>query len=198
MAQALQFTLAGTAFEAVPVKLERKKLYGYTEIVARDASGAVCAAAQVDPDGELLVPTGAVKPGILDEDGRWVERAELVAVDAEGKELTLAPSSFGQVIELANKATEEDFLDHIWKSVYQLDTPELAAAVGADIYAFPFNYRAAPAPDDGFLLAEGGAAFLFAGEKIEFEYLGIAEEGVLDEDESESADEDEDLDFGMM
>ena len=70
--------------------------------------------------------------------------------------------------------------------------------MGADIYAFPFNSRASPAPDDGFLLAADGAAFLFAGEKLEFEYLGIAEEGVLDEDEAESADEDDELDFGIM
>ena len=71
MAASLQFTLGGAAFEAVPVKLERRKLYGYTEIKATDADGARCESAQVDPDGELVVPSGAVKPGILDEDGLW-------------------------------------------------------------------------------------------------------------------------------
>ena len=141
MAAALKFSLKGTEYEAVPVKLERKKLYGWTDVVATDAAGNVCTTAQVDPDGELIVPPGAVKSGILDEDGAWVDRSELVAVDAEGKELPIVPSSFGQTIELKDKA---------WKSVYQLDNPDLAAAVGKDIYSFTFNYRSDASPDDGF------------------------------------------------
>lgn len=120
MAASLKFKLKGAEYEAVPVKLERKKLYGWTDVVATDASGETCRTAQVDPDGELLIPPGAVKMGILDEDGAWVERSELVAVDADGKELPIVASSFGQTIELGETATSEEFLDHAWKSVYQL------------------------------------------------------------------------------
>jgi len=76
MAASLKFKLNGTEFEAVPVKLERKKLYGFTDVVATDAVGGVCTAAQVDPDGELIIPPGSVKSGLLDKDGTWVERSE--------------------------------------------------------------------------------------------------------------------------
>ena len=198
MAAALKFSLNGTEYEAVPVKLERKKLYGWTDVVATDAAGNVCTTAQVDPDGELIVPPGAVKSGILDEDGAWVERSELVAVDADGKELPIVPSSFGQTIELKDKASDEEFLDHAWKSVYQLDNPDLASAVGKDIYSFTFNYRSDASPDDGYLLAADGKAFLFDGEKLEFEYIGIAEESALDDPAEEAPVEDDDLDFSMM
>ena len=106
MAAALKFSLKGTEYEAVPVKLERKKLYGWTDVVATDASGGTCTTAQVDPDGELLIPPGAVKSALLDADGAWVERSELVAVDENGAELPIVPSSFGQTISLVAKATE--------------------------------------------------------------------------------------------
>ena len=198
MAASLKFRLDGAEYEAVPVKLERKKLYGWTDLVATDASGEVCRKAQLDPDGELLIPPGAVKLGILDEDGAWVERSELVAVDADGQELPIVPSSFGQTIELGETATDEEFLDHVWTSVYQLDNAELAAALGDGIYSFVFNYRADASPSDGYLLASGGQAFLFNGEKTGFEFVGLEEEGTLDESSDEAEAEDDELDFSMM
>lgn len=198
MAAALKFKLKGAEYEAVPVKLERKKLYGWTDVVATDASGEACRTAQVDPDGELLIPPGAVKLGILDEDGAWVERSELVAVDADGKELPIVPSSFGQTIELGETATSEEFLDHVWKSVYQLDNAELANALGDGIYPFTFNYRADASPEDGFLLAAGGKVFLFDGEKSEFEFIGLEEASILDEPAAEPEAEEDELDFSMM
>lgn len=198
MASALKFELNGKEYEAVPVKLERRKLYGYTETVARDAGGGVCKAAQIDPDGELLVPSGGTKAGLLDEDGVWVERSELVATGADGKALPIVASSFGQTIKLEAKAGAEEFLDHEWKSVYQLENAELAAAVGTDIYGFVFNYRSDASPDDGYLAASEGKVFLFDGEKIAFEYIGIEEEGVLDDLAEEAPAEEDELDFGMM
>ncbi len=198
MASSLVFDLGGTVFETVPVKLERKKLYGYTDVVATDAAGEVCQAARLDPDGSLVVPPKGVKQGFLTEDGKWVERSELKAVDPDGKELPIVPSSFGQVIALADEAGEEDFLDHAWTSVYQLDNRELAAAVGDRIFQFPFNYRADPFPSDGFLLAANGLAYLFTGNRVAREFIGLAEEAALEEAPEEAAAEDEDLDFGML
>ena len=101
MAKEFRLILGGAEYASAPIKLERKKLYGWTDLVATDASGEVCRKAQLDPDGELLIPPGAVKIGILDEDGAWVERSELVAVDADGQELPIVPSSFGRPSSLA-------------------------------------------------------------------------------------------------
>ena len=199
MASSLVFDLGGTVFETVPVKLERKKLYGYTDVVATDAAGEVCQAARLDPDGSLVVPPKGVKQGILTEDGEWVERSELKAVDADGKELPIVPSSFGQVIALADEADEEAILDHAWTSVYQLDNRELAAAVGDRIFQFQFNYRSDPFPSDGFLLSANGLAYLFTGSRVAREFIGLAEEAALEEETSdEASDEDDDLDFGML
>ena len=40
--------------------------------------------------------------------------------------------------------------------------------------------------------------FLFDGEKLEFEYIGIAEESSLDDPAEEAPAEDDELDFSMM
>ena len=89
MASALKFRLNGAEYEAVPVKLERKKLYGWTDLVATDASGEVCRKAQLDPDGELLIPPGAVKIGILDEDGYTGDCALLISSKATPEEVAV-------------------------------------------------------------------------------------------------------------
>ena len=199
MAKALQFTLGGSTYDAAPVKVERKKLYGWTDTVATDEAGGVCISTQLAPGGTLIVPPSGVKLATLDTDGKWLEKSELTPVDAEGKPLTPVPSSFDAPIALDKKATDEDFLDHIWKAVYQLDSAELAAAVGNDIYAFPFSYRGGLSYDDGFLLKSGETLFLFTGEKVEFEMLGVEEEGVLDDQDDETpAEEEDELDFSMM
>ena len=199
MAKELQFTMGGSTFGAAPVKLERKKLYGWVDVVATDENGGVCLSAQLAPGGTLIVPPNGVKPASLDSSGRWLEKSELTPVDAEGNPVTPVPSSFDAPIALDTKATEEAFLDHTWKAVYQLDCAELAAAVGNDIYTFPFSYRGGLSQDEAFLLTSGPMLFLFTGEHTEFEMIGVAEEGILDDNEEETASEEEDeLDFSMM
>ena len=43
MAKELMFKLGGADYGAAPVKLERKKIYGWTDTVATDKDGNVCA-----------------------------------------------------------------------------------------------------------------------------------------------------------
>lgn len=195
MANVLQLRIGGKGYEASPVKVDRDKLYGFTEVRATDVSGGPCRSASLDPETSEIIPEGGVKIGMVDADGNWVERSELVAVDAEGNRLEMLPSSFGSPIELSRKVGVDEFLDHDWKSVYWLDNPELARQLGSDIYVFPFNYRADVNPNDGLLLASDGKAFLFVGEKTAFEYVGIETEAVA---EPEEGGTEEDLDFSMM
>ena len=42
MAKVLQFMSANTLYEAEPVKIERKKIYGHKEISALDPNGNEC------------------------------------------------------------------------------------------------------------------------------------------------------------
>jgi hypothetical protein len=61
------------------VKLERKKIYGWTNIVATDRSGEECGSAYLAPDDALIIPSGGLKQGTVDSDGRWIEKSELTA-----------------------------------------------------------------------------------------------------------------------
>ena len=196
MAKVLQFISESTLYEAEPVKIERKKIYGHKEISALDPNGNECRQCYLDASGTILIPPGAVKLSSLDEDGNTVERSEMILVDANGNPPENFPSSFDAPIMLEHTVSEEEFLDHLWKGVYQIDNPELAAAAGEKIYAFPFSYRGGHTCDEGFLLAANGECFLFYGEKLEFPFLNAPDSGVLDD--VEESCEDDDFEFDMM
>ena len=86
MARELTFKLAGSDYSAVPVKLERKKIYGWTSIVATDRAGDVCNSVYLSPDDSLIIPSGGLKQATVDINGRWVEKSELTAYSADGTE----------------------------------------------------------------------------------------------------------------
>ena len=200
MARELTFKLAGSDYSAAPVKLERKKIYGWTSIVATDRAGDVCNSVYLSPDDSLIIPSGGLKQATVDSNGRWVEKSELTAYSADGTEaLPVVPSSFDALIELSAKATPEEFLDNDWESVYQLENPDLAAAVGNDIYRFEFSYRGGTNHNDGYLMNTPSGLFLFAGDKQEFPLVSLAEETTIDDNEpvEEEASIDE-LDFSMF
>ena len=197
MAKELKFTIAGTEYGAAPVKLERKKIYGWSDLVATDKSGEVCDSVYLSIDDALLVPSGGYKQGTVDDSGRWVEKSELTACDKDGNPLQQLASSFDAVIELKEKVSAEEFLDNDWESVYQLVNPDLAAAIGNDIYVFDFCYRAGVNHNYGYLMNATGGLFLFAGDKQEFPLLSLAEQTVIDEVE-EVEEEIDELDFSMF
>ena len=199
MAKELIFSLAGTDYGAAPVKLERKKVYGWTDTVATDRSGEVCGSAYLSPDDALIIPSGGLKQAVVDDEGRWVEKSELTAYDEDGQTvLTVFPSSFDAPIELKKKATTEEFLDNDWEAVYQLVNADLAAAVGDDIYKFDFNYRASTNHNDGYLINTPAGLFLFAGDRQEFPLVSLAEETTIDDTEEPLEEEIDELDFSMF
>lgn len=199
MAKELIFSLAGTDYGAAPVKLERKKVYGWTDTVATDRSGNVCGSAYLSPDDALIIPSGGLKQAVVDDEGRWVEKSELTAYDEDGQTvLTVFPSSFDAPIEFKKKATMEEFLDNDWEAVYQLVNADLAAAVGDDIYKFDFNYRASTNHNDGYLINTPAGLFLFAGDRQEFPLVSLAEETTIDDTEEPLEEEIDELDFSMF
>lgn len=197
MAKELKFAIAGTEYGAAPVKLERKKIYGWSDLVATDKSGDVCDAVYLSIDDALLIPSGGYKQGTVDDSGRWVEKSELTACDKDGNPLQQLASSFDAVIELKEKVSAEEFLDNDWEAVYQLVNPDLAAVVGDDIYIFDFCYRAGVNHNYGYLMNAAGGLFLFAGDKQEFPLLSLVEQTVIDEVE-EVEEEIDELDFSMF
>ena len=120
MAKDLQFSLEGTAYAATPVKLERKKVYGWSSLVATDRAGEECSSAYLMADEALLIPSGGYKQGTVDQNGLWVEKGNLTACNKEGNPLPEYASSFDGVIELKEKVSAEEFLDNDWEAVYQM------------------------------------------------------------------------------
>ena len=197
MAKELIFSLSGTDYAAAPVKLDRKKIYGWSALVATDKNGEVCTSAYLSPDDALIIPSGGLKQATVDDTGRWVDKAALKAYDNDGNELILYPSSFDAPIPLTQTVTTEQFLDNEWESVYQLVNEELAAAIGQDIYMFEFNFRASTNHNDGYLMNTPGGLFLFAGDAEQFEWVALADQTTIDETE-EVVEEIDELDFSMF
>ena len=199
MAKELVFKLSGIDFTAAPVKLERKKVYGWTDTVATDKDGEECVSAYLSPDDSLVIPSGGLKQATIDNDGRWIDKSELIAYSEDGENiLPVLASSFDAPIELNTKATIEEFLDNDWESVYQLVNPDLAAAVDDDIYKFEFSYRGGTNHNDGYLMATPAGLFLFAGDKQEFPLVSLAEETTIDDTEEPEEESIDELDFSMF
>lgn len=81
MAKELRFSLSGVEYASAPVKLERKKIYGWSDLVATNKAGEVCEKVNLIPDEALLIPSGGYKQGTVDEEGKWVEKSELTPYD---------------------------------------------------------------------------------------------------------------------
>lgn len=94
MAKLLTFIINNRDFFLEPVKVDRKKIYGWSETVVTNQNGVLCSAALLNDDGMTIAPSGATKPGILSTNGEWVSRDELIAVDEAGNKAQYVGSSF--------------------------------------------------------------------------------------------------------
>lgn len=201
MAKALNLVLGGNTFALAPAKVERKKLYGWTELRVTDPDGTVCRQAGLDSNGVTIIPKGATKIGMLREDGMWMEKDELQAQRADGSAAEAVSSSFEGEIKLNRKVEIEKLMDCIVSSVYQLEgdgAEDLANALGNDIYMFPFSYRGGYETSDGFLVSNGTTPFIFVGTEAQFEMIGLEEQAVVDEPDDEVEMEEDELDFSMF
>jgi hypothetical protein len=207
MARTITFTLNGGEYAASPLKVDRSKLYGWTELKALDDSGRECRIVSMDESGTVIIPKGGLGLGILSPDMDWVERSSLKAVRNDGVDAELVKSSYSVPVELKDTVDAETFLDHSITSVYQLDgaPEELAAAVGNKIYTFTYSYRDSYQGDTAFVLAAGGTPvstkagtlFMLVGYKTEYEMLTLAQAGAIDETDGEDEEEPDELDFSM-
>lgn len=188
-------------FALCPTKVERKKLYGYSETQAVDPEGRICQQAGIDGNGMTIVPKGATKVGMVTDGGEWMTSDDLQAVHADGRTVELIPSSFDEEIQLETTASAEELLRLIIASVYELSgegTEELAAEVGQQIFRFPFSYKGGYEASTAFLIASGTSVFVLTGELADFPMVGINDTGIIDEDYEEAEIDDEELDFSMF
>ena len=204
MARTLKFSLKDREYAASPTKIDRKKLYGWTETLALDDDGNECKLVNADETGTFIIPKGGTGLGILSESGKWVNRAQLQAVNQNDEPADLISSSFNVTINLEQKVTQETYLDHNITAVYQMDDTDeaLIEAIGDDIYTFSYSYRDSYDGSPAFLLTAdvpemGKKLFLMIGIENNFEMLALEEMGIIEETEEET-DTEEELDFSMF
>ncbi|MCL2090202.1 MAG: hypothetical protein FWH11_03070 [Micrococcales bacterium] len=199
MARTLVFDLGGQTYAAAPTKVDRKKLYGWSETVAVDDDGNALQVAAVDATGTIVIPSGGVGLGMLDTAGQWVERATLRAVTPDGADAEHRPSSFDGPVPLTEEATPDDLLAHAVTAVYQLvDAPDgLVEAVGDKIFRFDYAFRAGYSTSPAFLLVSDGVVFFLVGQPTPFELIGLDQPAVVVDDAAEVEDDDE-IDFSML
>lgn len=199
MARELTFRIGRKTFRAAPVKIDRRKLYGWAGIAAYDDAGGPCTVVSTDETGTLIIPKGGTAVGLLSPDGRWVERSELRTVRADGSPAELLASSFTGVVALERKVSDEEFLDHDITDFYELRTEdgEPAERIGETIFGFDYCYNDGCEGNPAFVLTADGRLFLLIGRRLLFDLVGYEEPGYLDE---ETADEEPDdtFDFAMF
>lgn len=200
MARNLTFKLKRKEYQVVPAKIDRKKLYGWTEILALDENDEPCKLVNTDESGRFIIPKGGTGLGILTSDGKWVERSTLKTVKSDGAPVEVIPSSFTVVIPLSKKVTIEEYLDYSITDFYQLtDTPlEMIKAIGEDIYTFEYSYLDSYEATPAFLMVSEKVLFMLLGYRNRFEMLCLGDCKQIDEDDDFIEIDDDDIDFSMF
>ncbi|MDR3295057.1 MAG: hypothetical protein LBT26_04385 [Clostridiales Family XIII bacterium] len=200
MARSLTFSINQTEYAGAPVKLDRKKLYGWRETIACDDNGRECRLVSMDETGTLIIPKGGVGLGILSPDQKWVDRNQLKAVAPDGQAVEPAPSSYDAPVTLDRIATAEELLNHSITGIYQIPEadPALLEAIGEQIYTFTYHYQSGYAGSQAFLLCSEGNLFMLLGYGSEFEMLSLDAGGDIEEDLEEEENENDEIDFSMM
>lgn len=205
MPRTLSFSLAGNPIDFAMHKVDRSRLYGFKELLVLDEAGDPCELNTLAEDGKTLIGKGGTGIGYLDADRNWVEKADLTAVDLEGNEINPVPSSFSAPIELGEKATTEDFLNHNIRLIYRLESESLDEDLAKElsegaIFKFDYSFRGGLEADAGFLLHnDAGEIFFLVGDPSSVEYVGLQQaaptaSGATGDD----ASADDLMDFGMI
>jgi hypothetical protein len=185
-------------------KIDREKLYGKVEIEAFDERGNPAALMVLAPDGKTLIDKGGTALAVIDEDGDSVSRADLKAVDEEGQKIETVPASFSQV-NVLKRATAEEYLSQLVKSVYLLDPLEnadkdyLIDHVSAGLlYSFEFSYRGGLEYDNAFIVGNKTEAFMVVGKPAALQFVKLNQAVELDATEEEEISDEEITFEGLM
>jgi hypothetical protein len=200
MAKAIALRLAGEVSSFGFAKLDRDKLYGHKERQVVDQDGKRCASAYLSSDGAALVPSGGLAMLYVDEGFATIERSTLRAVDDQGADVPLLPSTLGVEQELEGPVPPQKLLDHNIHTVYQLQSEALGAKLGAELtagklFCAPFNFRDDYQRQMLFLVRNEHGIFALIGSARGFDFVRRDAAPAPVDDTDDLAD---DLDFTMM
>ena len=198
MAKPIIVTLDGVESSFELAKIERSRLYGARRRQALDQDGQPCIKASLTTDGLYLLQSGMTAQGYFDETGRWLQKSQLVGLDADGQPLEIKPSTLG-VAQTINAVDPVEMLRHTTDAVYQLDAATVDGALATrleagDVFKFGFNYGADYHLETAFLVKNAEGFFCLVGTSITPAWCEPGKVTVIDSAE-ESAD---DLDFEMF
>ncbi len=205
MARQLVLSLDGREFPVSLIKIDREKLYGSVEIEAFDEKGREAQLRVLAADGKTLIDKGGTALTTVNEKGTSVDRSTLVAVDEDGDTIEPVPSSFNAP-NVLDRATTDDYLAQMVKSVYLLQPPEEGGDIeylldhldGEQIFTFPFSWRGGLDYDKAFIIGADSEAFMVVGKQAEFKFLRLNQAAnLLDSTEEEEISAD-DLDFDLI
>ena len=186
MPRPLVLSLDGREFDVRITKIDREKLYGKVEIEAYDEKGNPAQLLVLAPDGKTLIDKGGTALATVDENGDSISRADLVAVDEDGQKIETVPSSFTQT-NVLKRATVEDYLSQLVKSVYVIDPLDDADRKYLQdhietgmIYNFDFSYRGGTEYDKAFVIGNKSDAFMIVGGPADLEFVRLNQAVDLD------------------
>jgi len=181
------------------IKVDRNKVYGWSEEIYTDKSGNVCTWATLLNDGVSLISSGGTALKTFNNLGKETSKSDLVAVYDNGELANLISSVFDAETTLSNEKTIEDLMNLEVKSVYQLAILENKDLLKTWLNQFnvlylTFNYRTDYESDDAFLLNQGELFFIITGVIKEFQYASLQATLELESD----AEESDEIDFNMF
>ncbi len=74
MAKTASFKTDSFTFTASINKIDRKKVYGWTEVKTYDQDDTECSLAGITKDGRYLLPSGSVALGLFTDDGNHLKK----------------------------------------------------------------------------------------------------------------------------
>ncbi len=199
MAKPITLVFEGTESSFDHTKLDRARLYGARKRIPLDQAGQPCVKAALTIDGLYLLQSGMTAQGYFDEEGRWLQRSQLVGLDTDGHALELRPSTLG-VPKEAVAVDPSEMLRHTIDAVYVLSPTALDGALGGRLDAgavvrFGFNYGAAYREETAFLVKNAEGYFCMVASPTLPTWCEPGQVAAV-----EAADEaaDDDLDFEMF
>lgn len=202
MARIPSFQFEQTTFDAPLVRVNREKIYGWTNKKYLDNNGNQCQFVNLLDDGKTLVGNGCLALKSYDSDANEVNRKEFIALNENDEPVEKQPSIFEKINVLTTEKGLEDYLSMNVKSLYQINTSDLAekdALLASlkehSVLYFKFNYMPGYDPDDAFVLASAENIFVVVGKINDFVYAQLDAVVELEEEADEA---DDDLDFSMF